>query len=235
MPEMGNTAPLEVKKIDDSTYSIEDNGVRCMLFIGSQRALLVDTGFGQAGRIRSVIEPLTDKPIQLVISHADPDHVGNIAEFSAVYMHPAEMSYYSQNVKADLQLFPLWDGDVIDIGGRRLEIVLIPGHTTGSIALLDRENRVIATGDSISAGPVFMFGEGRSIYAYIASMEKLIGIKGSFDAIYPEHGPCPLLPAQIDKALAAAKKLLAGEIPPAEPPFPLPAKMYMYDGAGFFY
>ena len=235
MPEMESPQPLEAVKIAENTYSIEDNGVRSLLFIGEDRALLIDAGFGQAGSLRDVIATLTDKPVRLVISHADPDHIGNIAEFDAIEMHPAEMAYYALNAKAELRIDPLWEGDVIDIGGRRFEVVLIPGHTYGSIALLDRENRVIATGDSVSAGPVFMFGDARDIHAYIASMEKLIKLKDSFDTIYPAHGPLPQPPGQIDKALVSARKLLAGELSPSEPPFPLPAKMYMHDGAGFFY
>lgn len=89
-------------------------------------------------------------------------------------------------------------------------------------------------GDLVSSMPVFMFGEDRDLDAYIASMEKLSDMKSAFDEIYPGHGMLPLPPEQIDKLIAAAKKLRAGEVSPQEPPFPMPAKMYLYDGAGFF-
>ena len=235
MPEMNVSLPLDAVKIDEKTYCIEDNGVRCLLFIGTERALLVDTGFGQTGSLKALVESLTDKPLMLVITHADPDHIGNNAEFGTAYLHPAEMARFSLSENPNAQAAFIWEGDVIDIGGRRFEVVLIPGHTPGSIALLDREKRIIITGDSISAGPVFMFGEGRSIYAYMASLEKLIAMKDAFDEIYPAHGSLPLSAGQIRKSLTAAKKLLLNEISPEEPPFPLPAKMYMHDGAGFFY
>ena len=235
MPMTDPPQPLEVVKIDDSTYTIEDNGVRCLLFAGRERALLVDTGFGAAGGVRALAESLTDKPITLVVSHADPDHTGNNAEFETAYMHPAEMPYYYQNAKPGAKVLPLWEGDVIDLGGRKIEVILIPGHTPGSIALLDRENRVLVPGDSVSGGPVFMFGAHRNIYAYIASMEKLLAASDAYDTIYPSHGPLPIPSEQVEKALAAAHKLLAGELSPQEPPFPLPAKMYMREGAGFFY
>ena len=235
MPMMDPTMPLEVIKINDDTYRIEDNGVRCLLFIGTERALLMDAGFGATGSLKAVVNTLTDKPVILVLSHADPDHIGNHAEFDMAYMHPAEMAHFFQNAKPDYRVAPLWEGDVIDLGRRKIEIVLIPGHTPGSIALLDRENRLIATGDSVSGGPVFMFGEDRSVSAYMASIKKLIGMSAAFDEIYPSHGPFPLPPSQTEKELAAAEKLLAGELSPEDPPFPLPAKMYMHDGAGFFY
>ena len=235
MPMSDTPQPLEAVKIDERTYSIEDNGVRCLLFIGSNQALLIDTGFGAAGSLKTIVSTLTDKAIILAISHADPDHVGAATEFTEVFMHPSEMPYYYKNAKPDAKVKPLWEGDIIDLGGRRLEIVLIPGHTAGSIAFLDRENRIIVTGDSVSAGPVFMFGDERSVQAYITSMEKLNKMRSAFDLIYPAHGPLPLMPGRIDEMLESAKKLVAGELQPQEPPFPLPAKMYMHNGAGFFY
>ena len=225
---------MEAVKINDKTYTIEDNGVRCLLFIGEKRAMLVDTGFGNES-LKAVVESLTDKPVTLVISHTDPDHIGNYREFDAAYIHPSEIPNYFQSVDPDAQVVPIWENDVIDVGGRKFEVVLIPGHTAGSIALLDRENRIIITGDSVCDTPIFMFGEGRSLISYIASMEKLLGMADTFDEIYPSHGtlPVPDGKAQIAKLIVAAKKMLAGDLSPQDPPFPAPAKMYMYEGVGF--
>ncbi|MDR0490873.1 MAG: MBL fold metallo-hydrolase [Oscillospiraceae bacterium] len=235
MTEMNAPLPLETVKINDSTYRIEDNGVRSLLFIGREKALLVDTGHNSLESLKAVVESLTEAPIMLVNTHADADHIGNNMEFGAAHMHPSEMAYYFLNANRDAQVKPLCDSEIIDLGGRLFEVVLIPGHTPGSIALLDRENRVLVAGDSLSAGPVFMFDEVRDIHAYIISMEKLSGMMDAFDTVYPSHGSFPLQAESVGKALAAAKKLLAGELSPEEPPFPIPAKMYMHDGAGFFY
>jgi glyoxylase-like metal-dependent hydrolase (beta-lactamase superfamily II) len=227
--------PLEAVQIGESTYRIEDNGVRCLLFIGRERSLLVDAGFGGENSLKRLVESLTDKPVKLVITHADPDHIGGAAEFDAVYMHKNEIARYTRVARATPRICPLGENDIIDIGGRCFEVLLLPGHTWGSIALLDRENRIVLVGDLASSMPVFMFGEDRDLGAYLASMEKLSRMKTAFDEIYPGHGTLPLPPGQIDKLIAAAKKLLAGELSPEDPPFPMPAKMYIYDGAGFFY
>ena len=233
---MDRSLPLDAVKIDERTYRIEDNGVRSLLFIGDTQALLVDTGFGGEESLKSVVESLTDKPVMLVTTHADWDHIGRNAEFETAHMHPAEMAHYYQNAAPEASVSPLWDGDVIDIGGRKFEVILIPGHTPGSIALLDRENRILVSGDSISGGPVFMFGDARNLRAYIQSMEKLnISYAGTFDEIYPAHGPLPIPANQVERQIDAAKKLLTGELEPSDPPFELPAKMYEYNGAGFFY
>ena len=235
MPEMPTPQPLEAVRIDENSYRIEDNGVRSLLFIGTQRAMLIDAGFGSAGSLKAMVSSLTDKPVMLVITHADGDHIGCVHEFDCIYMHPSEMAYFKQSGNPRLSIKPLWEGEIIDLGGCSFEVVLIPGHTPGSIALLNREKRIIVTGDTISDGPVFMFGEVRSIDAYLVSVTRLIERRGEFDAIYPAHGPFPLDTAILDKTLESTKKLIAGELEGVEPPFPLPAKMYMYDGVGFFY
>ncbi|HHT16635.1 MAG TPA: MBL fold metallo-hydrolase [Papillibacter sp.] len=228
--------PLETVQICESAYRIEDNGVRCHLFIGTEKALLVDTGFGESGSLMEKVRALTDKPVMLVITHADGDHIGGNGEFETAHMHPAEMAYYvTRSKEKNPSVSALWEGDVIDIGGRCLEVIHIPGHTPGSIALLDRENRILVSGDTVSEASIYMFGEVRHLGAYIATLEKLMKMRDLFDEIYPSHGPFPLSPAQIDRVHAAALKLAAGELSPQEPPKSIPAKMYVGDGASFYY
>ncbi len=222
---------IEPVKINDRSYRLEEGGVRSLLFIGTDRAMLVDTGFGNSGSLKDVISGITDKPVTLVISHADPDHIGACEEFEAAYMHSAEIPGFEKSIPA----IPLSENDVIDLGGLSFEVIHIPGHTPGSIALLDRANRIIITGDSVSDGPVFMFGDNRNLTSYMESLKKLISISDAFDTVYPAHGLFPLNKSQISVCLRAAKKLSAGELSPQEPPFPIPAKMYSFEGAAFFY
>lgn len=224
----------EIINFGEGSWRIEDNVVRAFLFTGTQRALLVDTGFG-TGNIRQVVESLTDKPVMLVNTHGDEDHIGCNALFDAAYMHPSEMAFYYENAPSGAAAHPLWEGDIIDLGGRSFEVILIPGHTPGSIALLDRENRLLVAGDSISETPIFMFGNIRNIHAYIASMKKLKTFSDSFDTIYPSHGPCPLGTDRIAKLIESATCVAAGDVSPQEPPFEMPAKMYVSGEAAFFW
>jgi glyoxylase-like metal-dependent hydrolase (beta-lactamase superfamily II) len=225
----------EVIQIDDASWRIEeDNMVRVFLFTGTERALLVDTGFG-GGDLKEVVSGLTNLPVTLVNTHADDDHTGCNAQFEVAHMHPAEYAWYFAQSPSNVNAAPLWEGDVIDLGGRRFEVILIPGHTPGSIALLDRENAVLISGDSVSAAPVFIFGKIRDIRAFRESMDKLIKRSAAFNVIYPSHGPFPVYPDQIGKLKITAEKLIAGELKGVAPPFEVPALMYEYDGAAFFY
>lgn len=236
MPEM-MFPPPEVVKISETEYLIEQGFVRCYLFIGEEKAMLVDAAFGGEDNLKELVATLTDKPVQLVVTHADPDHIGYIANFDKAYMNEAEFPAAKEMLKnAGTELCALVEGDVIDIGGRRFEVLQVPGHTPGSIALLDRGNRIIVTGDLVSMTlPVFLFGEGRDYDAYMNTMERLSGMKDSFDRIYPSHGPFPLTTDYIDKQIVAAKKMREGELSPQDPPMPIPAKMYMDSDVGFYF
>jgi glyoxylase-like metal-dependent hydrolase (beta-lactamase superfamily II) len=204
------------------------------LFRGSDKALLVDSGFG-TGNIKKAVAALTELPVMLVNTHADRDHTGCNAMFDKAFMHPAEYDRYHQSDGAGLPVGPLWEGSVIDLGGRSFEVILIPGHTPGSIALLDAENRILISGDSIQSGTVFMFGPGRNLDAYIESMEKLYGIRDRFDTVYPSHGPFPVSADILGGLISGARLLREGGLKPAKAPFETSAQLYDGGVAKFLY
>ncbi len=66
-------------------------GVFCDLFVGCDRALLFDTGYG-FGNIREVVRGLTDKPLVIVNSHGHLDHTcGNGWFEENIFIHPKDM------------------------------------------------------------------------------------------------------------------------------------------------
>ena len=201
----------EVRQLDASCWCMEENGVRAFLVTGKDLAVLIDSGYG-TGNIKELVDNITEFPIKLVNTHADRDHIGCNRIFEKAHMHPAEYDRYHRAVGADAHVEPLWEGDVIELGGRRLEVILIPGHTPGSIALLDAENRILFGGDSVQTGTIFMFAQGRNIAAYIASMQKLQENRSRFDTVYPSHGPVPVGSDIIEGLLDGARKIQSGEI-----------------------
>ena len=69
----------------------------------------------------------------------------------------------------------MFEGDIIDLGERKLEVVHVPGHTPGSITLLDREERCLIGGDPIQIdGEIYMFGLHRYMEAYVFGLEHLL-------------------------------------------------------------
>lgn len=59
------------------------------LLIGSEKAMLIDTGMG-IGDLRGAVEMITDKPLIVVHSHGHVDHTGNSRQFEEIWLHPAD-------------------------------------------------------------------------------------------------------------------------------------------------
>lgn len=162
-----NTYPY--KRISDSVYEISEFGAVSMYLVeGTEKALLIDTGAG-VGNLREFVTTLTDKPLEVFITHNHRDHIGNAGLFDhicisdidrqigpLIYPVPVRMQFANNMAQAlstqrlwkneDLTEFtqedipavsPLQDGDIIDLGGRKLQAFLCPGHSPGSMVLLD--------------------------------------------------------------------------------------------------
>ena len=199
----------EIIKINDNTWRFEDDGVRFFLLCGTEKAALVDTGMNTPNA-REMAERLTDLPIALINTHADPDHISGNAAFDELYMSPAEEDNYRHNGGKGT-IIPVKEGDMIELGDRPLRIIDIPGHTPGSIAIMDERYRVLISGDSVEDGNVFMFGIYRNIDLYIESLRHLAKYDGQYDEVYAMHGSIPVKPDIIGKLIEGAEQIRRGE------------------------
>jgi len=199
----------EVLRINDDTYRIEDGMVRFFLFLGKEKAALIDSGM-TVTNARKIAEGLTTLPIIMINTHADRDHVSGNEAFDEVYMSPAEEGNYKEH-NGSSKIIPIREGDVIDLGDRSLKVIDIPGHTPGSVAFLDEKNRILVSGDSVQDGLIFMFGEKRDFNAYIKSMKHLLEYDGLYDDIYAMHGSFPVKADLIPKLIEGASQILSGE------------------------
>ena len=197
--------------LSQDTWCVEDCGVRCFILKGTKSGLLIDTGMKLKG-IRKIAEDLTGLPVRLINTHADPDHIGANSEFGSFMMHPSECANYYGMFHGKGDVDPVYDGDEIDLGERELEIILIPGHTPGSIMLLDRRNRILFSGDSVQDGRIFLFGPMRDIHGYILGLKRLRGWEGKFDRVYPSHGSLPLELGIIPSLIDGAERVMRGEV-----------------------
>lgn len=171
------------------------------LIEGAEQALLMDTGFGIAN-LKKQIELLTDLPLIVINSHVHPDHSGGNAQFPFVYVSQKEVPdmkpvYFPEDAfpqpqceevkKAQGYKFTaLNSSEKIDLGGRTLQVVEIPGHTAGSIALLDSRTRILLSGDALLKR-VLLFGDV-PIRVYREALESLREreISDIFSAHWPE-------------------------------------------------
>lgn len=207
---MNKDLAITEKRISENFICFEQSGVRSFLLIGEKEALLVDSLNG--GDLFSCVRAITDKPVNLILTHSDGDHTGCAAQFGTVYLHPAEFARLESKQEQSPELFPLYEGDVLDIGTFRLEVILIPGHTPGSIALLEREKRFIIGGDSVQTGPVYMFGDGRSLTAYLCSLRRLKQVSQAADFFYSSHHELEVPFRAVDDLIALTEEILAGSV-----------------------
>lgn len=65
------------------------------------------------------------------------------------------------------------EGDVIDLGDRRFEVLHLPGHSPGSIGLWEQDSGILFSGDAIYDGPLLDCLEDSSIPDYVRTMKRL--------------------------------------------------------------
>ena len=201
-----------IVQINQNTWRIDEKDVRFFLLEGEKDALLVDTG-KVTDNAKELAETLTSKPVKLLNTHADLDHIRSNFEFEQFYMHPAEACNYYKRNKGTGTLIPVEDKQIIDLGGRPLEVITLCGHTPGSIGLLDLNSRALFCGDVVAEDyNIFLFGWHREIHAYLESLKKLEGMLDRFDIIYPSHGTPEVKPAFVSRLRSGIEKVIAGEV-----------------------
>ena len=93
----------------------------------------------------------------------------------------------TENVIVDRWLVP---GDKIKVGDGELEVIHVPGHSKGSIALYDAADGFLISGDALFAGSIGRTDlPGGSMPQLIDSIKsRLLTLPGD-TIVYPGHGP----------------------------------------------
>ncbi len=181
------TPDWEIHPYNDDFYILRESG--CIdsekpflyLIFGEQKALLEDTGSGDV-KTAAVVMDLMAKwakkknhaPVSLVVihSHSHGDHTAGDAGFQGmpnvqmIFAKPAEIQK-----AAGITTWPA-DKGTIDLGGRIVDVLPIPGHDVASIALYDRLTGNLMTGDSLYPGRLYV--PLKEVPTYAASAQRLV-------------------------------------------------------------
>ena len=109
----------------------------------------------------------------------------------------------------DTKIHFLTDGDVIDLGGTKLEVIHTPGHSYGHIMLLDSQKGRLFSGDQLTRHNVWYFlsaDEQAPFAQSVSSMKKLLGRRDEIKEIYPAHNVYPLTVEAITDQIACFEK-----------------------------
>jgi len=186
------------------------------LILGSERALLFDTGLG-IGNMRDQVEALTELPVVVLNSHSHYDHIGGNSLFTRIYgpdlPYTAARTAGVGHAEVAEMVAPAWvwkplppgfepagyrigayqiseyvgEGSIIDLGGRKLEVLMTPGHAPDSLCLLDREGRLLFVGDTFYPAPLYTHIAGASFDDYVNSANRLAAVAPLVDYLFPGH------------------------------------------------
>lgn len=211
---------LSITQLGKDRWVIETSDMTTMYLIeGSGKAMLIDTGT-RCEKLDSVVRLITKKPLYVVLTHAHGDHAGNIRFFRDVYLHPADTVLLDKSYKGKLHFVK--DGDVFDLGGKKIEVAYMPAHTPGSIVLLDRAVGNCYSGDAFGSGQVWLqLKPYAPMKTYIASCQKMLNLMDhGISKIYCGH--FPYVKKAYDRSYIQSMMQLATEIDNGKAPAPQP-------------
>lgn len=82
------------------------------------------------------------------------------------------------------------DGDIIPVGSLRFEVISTPGHSKGGLCYLERNEKILLSGDTLFAGAIGRTDHPGGDYDVMmrSIFERLLMLDGD-TRIFPGHGP----------------------------------------------
>lgn len=207
------------------------------LIVGQERALLIDTAFG-IGDLRSLVETLTDKPVDVVNTHFHGDHSAGNGQFETIFIHKYDIPYLEMSEKAENRLLPppgtyreediiplrsakhiaMEDGFVFRLGeGHEVEVIHMPGHAAGGCMLLDRKYNLLFSGDAVVFTPTLIIGkfpapyypEYLTVTAFRDALKKALPKCQNAKKLYTGHSVQGISPVYLTDMMDCCEKIIA--------------------------
>lgn len=234
-----NMSYFTITKINDSIYQFNDKmSVLSTLVIGTNKALLFDTTYG-IGNLKEEVEKITNLPLIVVNSHGHMDHACGNYQFDEIYIDEDDIDlclfhtskvYRERNLKNAIlrgvlpenfdqeaylkkgsgKLLKLEKNQVFDLGNLHLEVVKIPGHTIGSIALYIKEQKIMLVSDGACPYVWMFLEESAPLKDYVKSIENLLTY--DFEKFLLGHGAGLMDRSFMYRLENIAKEVLSGKV-----------------------
>ena len=215
------------------------------LIVGSRSALLFDTGLG-IGKITGIVNELTRLPVTALNSHTHFDHVGGNADFGRIlamdtaYTRANARGFSPERVQGEIAPAALCrglpagfdaagyrtrpftptqfikDGHTIDLGGRRLTVLHVPGHTPDAVALVDSAAGLLFTGDSFYEGTIWLYVPETDLAAFAASVDRMAAMVPKLKTLHPSHNVAVSAPVFLSRLKVAIGQVRSGQVKGAE-------------------
>jgi len=234
----------EVKELRKGLYLVdEQDHVAFFVLKDGENALFIDSGLGLSdNKAKQLLDFLKIKEFSVHLTHTHFDHVG--LNYLAKEVHVSKPEWERLQVldnNKHLQLYydvygkslawpedlktPLtqnkWeptnfiDGNSnIQFGNWNLEAISLPGHSSGHLSFLDKQNNVIFLGDLIINGSNFIHLTDSSIEDYSKSLQTLVDLIQNLDnpLLLPCHNQIPLDNSYPSGLLNFIKDIMANKV-----------------------
>ena len=223
-------------RLDEVTWVISfmEGSQYLYLLEGSEKALLIDTGYGM-GHLRAFVEKRTDKPVIVANTHYHPDHSAGNGEWEEVILSrgwetdapsvemegagPAKLSDFPH---PDYRKVIMGDGDRIELGGRTIEVMeALPAHCNSSLFFIDREHDMIFSGDEFESTQTLLYDNSHNPDAPYDVRERLDNLKANalrlmelctgHTYLLPNHNGAPISTAYLKDYAGLVDAIYAGE------------------------
>lgn len=211
-------------------------GVCMYLVEGTQRAALLDTGFG-FGDLKGYVDSLTDKPYVVILSHGHMDHAGGAVQFETVYLNERDWELEKWHATRERRIWdvqhgpggmpkgvteadflpsrtepylPVSEGDDFLLGGATVRPIAAPGHTAGSLIFLIPEDRIAIFGDACGEHTLLLFDESAPIAEYRQALLHVREYEDQFDIVLRNHGSFSSPKQILADNIALCDEILAG-------------------------
>lgn len=179
---------------------------------------IIDPGYEDAERngIVAFIESKKLTPVCVMLTHGHFDHIYGLTHFINTYNVPIYMDCkefytfehtnttvcgnyglplpqlpdYSGHPEGNSPFKDVADGDIIKVGDLKFEVLQTPGHSVGGLCFLERDAKILFSGDTLFAGAIGRTDHPGGDYDLMMKSiwEKIMCLDGDISVI-PGHGP----------------------------------------------
>ena len=149
-----------------------------------------------------IIEGVGGRRVTMIVcTHAHNDHINALDELkpqldAPVALHPDDQELWEQVYPNNRWDVGLKDGDMFSIAGARLQVLLTPGHSPGSICLYDGDEAVFAGDTLFQGGPGATGRKFSDFPTIIESIRTRLLRLPSETKVYPGHGDTTTIGAE---------------------------------------
>ena len=198
-------------ELEEGIISVDDpKGVRMFVINGSERSILIDTGYGN-GDLKAYVEPLiTHHPYEIICTHGHGDHTLGMKDFDSAWMDTVDINLVHASLRPKIKPFTK---EKFELGGITLRLCPFIGHTSGMVCILIEERRAMILSDACNTQTWVWLDESSTIAQYKEELLKFKATYGDlFDKIYLSHSDPKSFPLELmDEVLDVCNAILNGK------------------------